>query len=101
MSALAKGGTLADRLHSAGIYLIQLQPDHHFSDSGELRERLARVMAALTDLAPEEVPGEGTIAASTRALSEADATRVAGEIVSLFLDVALRDPWHFYHERGA
>jgi hypothetical protein len=88
VDSLASGlGPLRERLKGAAVYLGHLSADD-FPD--ELRPSLAQIKAALR-FADEELPGEGRIAASVRALSDEEATRAVRAILRLYVDVTKRD----------
>jgi hypothetical protein len=74
------------RLAYAAQYLSRVyhvgSPDRAFTGHPELQERFERLMERLTST--PAVAHEGTIGASTNALTDADAAQSAEEIFSLF-----------------
>ncbi len=85
VDSLVRAGSIQDRLRSAAFPLTLLQGGlaaPAFPNDQELQGRLDRVIDSLTST--PAVGDEGTIAASTRAMTNEDAESLALEIFSLF-----------------
>lgn len=83
VNCLISDGSIQSRLSYAAEYLLRLQGgDPAFPEHRDLQERLGKV---LHDLASSPAIGdEGTIKATTRALSDEAGAKIAGEIFGLF-----------------
>jgi hypothetical protein len=77
------------RLLSAGITLSPLKTEEF--RPGDERQRYERIMLILTERAAPQVEGEGTLEASTRALSDEAAQAAAEEIWELHREVSESD----------
>ena len=81
------------RMEWAFLCLHTLVPDDF--PEGELRGQFRAVQEAMTRV--EGVGGEGSIAASAKAMSDSEASEIAKVIVALFAEIAKRDPLGEYH----
>jgi len=91
--SLTGEGTIRFRLIGAAKDLLELKADD-FPDDG-LRGRFSELGRKLTKVKPERE--EGSIQASVFAMSEDEASALAEEIVSIYADLAHRDPLNLYH----
>ncbi len=89
--ALVGEGILRSRLRAAAEYLRRLKAED-FPDDG-LRARFSELGRKLTE--------KGSIQESVLAMSELEASQVAEEIVSIYADLANRDPLNLYHSTPA
>lgn len=97
VSSLVSDGTLNERLVGAAVNLIGLKPED-FPDEDKLRERFSDVMRKLDVLAIDrEIPRSlDEIEAESRLVAD-EGENLAKQILSIFNDIALRDPNHHYH----
>jgi hypothetical protein len=91
LDSLVGDGTIQQRLEAAAMSLTRLQerdftglPDY---PAEGLQEQFRKIMQALTNVAAGA--GEGTIAATTRQLTNEQGDKIAKEILSLY--IAVRD----------
>jgi hypothetical protein len=83
--SLVSEGALKDRLQGAAVNLIGLKPAE-FSE-GELRKKFSDLMQNLQGFQSENVPN----------ISADDGKKLAEEILSIFDDIAIRDPNYHHH----
>jgi hypothetical protein len=84
-TALVGAGRIQERLRSAAMYLIRLHTtEPAFPGHGPLQRRMEAVLQELTST--PATSAESTLEASTAALSDDDAKRVAIEILSLLCE---------------
>jgi hypothetical protein len=97
VNSLVSHGTLNERLAGAAVNLIALNPND-FPDENKLRERFSDLVRKLDVLtADREIPRSlDEIEAESRLVANEGET-LAKEILSIFNDIALRDPNHHYH----
>ncbi len=88
VSVLVGRGHIKERLYRAwldGLHVIRFQ--HHLPE--DLRERFAELREAFTWL-PAETPGEGTLPATLRAMSDEEAERLANRLLDMYVEVVRR-----------
>ena len=91
--SLASEGTLKFRLACAAEYLIRLKAEDFPDD--ELRSRFSEIVQKLTAQEPQR--DEGSLQASVAAMNDQEVSHIAEEIVSIYADIAGRDPRNLYH----
>jgi hypothetical protein len=83
IDTLVGGGSIRERLEDAATYLIRLKP-------GEIpaheRDNFVEVMEALT-AHPAETPGEGSIRASVRKLTDEEVSALGRKILSIYISL--------------
>jgi hypothetical protein len=98
VGSLVSDGALKERLAGAAVNLIGLKPED-FPDEDNLRERFSDLMDKLDEMIAvnRETPRSlDEIEAESRRIAD-EGPDLAEEILSIFNDVALRDPNHHYH----
>lgn len=85
LGSLVGSGDVRDRLNSAGLNILHLQSSDFPTD---VQEEWANIRHALTWL-PVDYEGEGTLRATTRAMTEEEASSLADRILNLFFHVTV------------
>jgi len=84
MNSLVSDGSIQDRLAYAAGSLVQLSPKELDLLPDDLRKRFDTVTDSLTKH-PAERTGEGSTQASARKIGSEEGTRLAREIVSIYI----------------
>ena len=82
VQALIGPGHIQERLNSAAVLLVLLDPRMAFAGDSDAQTRFARLIERLTSAPPSG--DEGTIEATTRTLSDDEGGRLAEDIFRLF-----------------